>query len=277
MNVKTTRTVDLGPFVAGGGNGLFLICGPCVIESRDVLLEIAEALAVWSRREGVPLVFKASYDKANRTSMGAFRGPGIDEGLNLLREVKETFGFPILTDIHHPEQAAPVSEVADILQIPAFLCRQTDLLLAAAATGAVVNVKKGQFLAPEDMGPVVRKIEESGHRRILLTERGTTFGYHNLVVDMRGLVEMRNCGYPVIFDATHSVQRPGGGKGHTTGDGFLAPYLARAAAAVGVDGFFIETHVRPEEAQSDRENLIPLTQLPRLWEQLQAISEVLNG
>jgi 2-dehydro-3-deoxyphosphooctonate aldolase (KDO 8-P synthase) len=140
-----------------------------------------------------------------------------------------------------------------------------------------VNVKKGQFLAPEDMGPVVRKIEESGHRRILLTERGTTFGYHNLVVDMRGLVEMRNCGYPVIFDATHSVQRPGGGKGHTTGDGFLAPYLARAAAAVGVDGFFIETHVRPEEAQSDRENLIPLTQLPRLWEQLQAISEVLNG
>jgi 2-dehydro-3-deoxyphosphooctonate aldolase (KDO 8-P synthase) len=277
MNVKATRSIDLGPFVAGGGNGLFLICGPCVIESRDVLLEIAEALAVWSRREGVPLVFKASYDKANRTSMGAFRGPGIDEGLNLLREVKETFGFPILTDIHHPEQAAPVSEVADILQIPAFLCRQTDLLLAAAATGAVVNVKKGQFLAPEDMGPVVRKIEESGHRRILLTERGTTFGYHNLVVDMRGLVEMRNCGYPVIFDATHSVQRPGGGKGHTTGDGFLAPYLARAAAAVGVDGFFIETHVRPEEAQSDRENLIPLTQLPRLWEQLQAISEVLNG
>jgi 2-dehydro-3-deoxyphosphooctonate aldolase (KDO 8-P synthase) len=277
MNVKTTRSIDLGPFAAGGGNGLFLICGPCVIESRDVLLEIAEALAVWSRREGVPLVFKASYDKANRTSMGAFRGPGLDEGLNLLREVKETFGFPILTDIHHPEQAAPVSEVADILQIPAFLCRQTDLLLAAAATGAVVNVKKGQFLAPEDMGPVVRKIEESGHRRILLTERGTTFGYHNLVVDMRGLVEMRNCGYPVIFDATHSVQRPGGGKGHTTGDGFLAPYLARAAAAVGVDGFFIETHVRPEEAQSDRENLIPLTQLPRLWEQLQAISEVLNG
>jgi 2-dehydro-3-deoxyphosphooctonate aldolase (KDO 8-P synthase) len=277
MNVKTTRSIDLGPFAAGGGNGLFLICGPCVIESRDVLLEIAEALAVWSRREGVPLVFKASYDKANRTSMGAFRGPGLDEGLNLLREVKETYGFPILTDIHHPEQAAPVSEVADILQIPAFLCRQTDLLLAAAATGAVVNVKKGQFLAPEDMGPVVRKIEESGHRRILLTERGTTFGYHNLVVDMRGLVEMRNCGYPVIFDATHSVQRPGGGKGHTTGDGFLAPYLARAAAAVGVDGFFIETHVRPEEAQSDRENLIPLTQLPRLWEQLQAISEVLNG
>nr|MDA3873815.1 3-deoxy-8-phosphooctulonate synthase [Kiritimatiellia bacterium] len=182
-----------------------------------------------------------------------------------------------LTDIHHPEDAAPVSEVADVLQIPAFLCRQTDLLLAAASTQAVVNVKKGQFLAPGDMGPVVKKIAESGNRKIMLTERGSSFGYNNLVVDMRGLVEMRDLGYPVIFDATHSVQRPGAGNGYTAGDGALAPYLARAAAAVGVDGFFIETHVRPDEAQSDRENLIPFTQLPRLWEQLQSISELLRG
>jgi len=277
MNVKTTKFVDLGPFAAGGGNGLFLISGPCVIESRDVLLEIAEALASWARDEGVPLVFKASYDKANRTSLGGFRGPGLEEGLTLLQEVKEQFGLPILTDIHLPDQAAAVAEVADILQIPAFLCRQTDLLLAAAATGAVVNVKKGQFLAPGDMGPVVDKLEASGTRRIMLTERGSCFGYNNLVVDMRGLVEMRDCGYPVIFDATHSVQRPGAGKGHTAGDGALAPYLARAAAGVGVDGFFVETHVRPEEAQSDRENLVPFSLLPRLWEQLVAISEILQS
>lgn len=276
MNVKHTRAVDLGPFSIGGESGPFLICGPCVIENRDVLMEIAEALAEWSRREGVPLVFKASYDKANRTSLSSFRGPGLEEGLRLLREVKSEFGFPILTDVHQPADCAPVSEVADILQIPAFLCRQTDLLLAAADTRAVVNVKKGQFLAPGDMGPVVEKLEDAGNRRILLTERGTTFGYHNLVVDMRGLVEMREFGYPVVFDATHSVQRPGGGKGYTAGDGALAPYLARAAAAVGVDGFFIETHIRPEEAQSDKENLVPFLQLPHLWEQLQAVTEALE-
>ena len=277
MNVKTTRFVDLGPFAVGGGHGLFLISGPCVIEDRDTVMEIAEALVGWSRREGVPLVFKASFDKANRTSLSGFRGPGMEEGLAILQEVKTTFDVPILTDIHLPEQAAPVSEVADILQIPAFLCRQTDLLLAAAASGAVVNVKKGQFLAPGDMGPVVEKLEESGTRRIMLTERGSSFGYNNLVVDMRALVEMREFGYPVIFDATHSVQRPGGGKGYTAGDGALAPYLARAAAGVGVDGFFMETHVRPEEAKSDRENLIPFSLLPRLWEQLQAVSEILQS
>lgn len=277
MNVKQTRAIDIGPFSVGGNSGLFLICGPCVIESRDVLMEIAEALAVWSQKEGVPMVFKASYDKANRTSLSAFRGPGREEGLAMLQDVKSEFDFPILTDIHHPEDAAPVSEVAEILQIPAFLCRQTDLLLAAASTQAIVNVKKGQFLAPGDMEPVVKKIAESGNRKIMLTERGSSFGYNNLVVDMRGLVEMRDLGYPVIFDATHSVQRPGAGNGYTAGDGALAPYLARAAAAVGVDGFFIETHVRPDEAQSDRENLIPFTQLPRLWEQLQSISELLQG
>jgi len=276
MNVKHTRSIDLGPFSVGGDSGLFLICGPCVIESRDVLMEIAEALKVWSDKEGVPMVFKASYDKANRTSLSSFRGPGREEGLMMLQEVKSQFGFPVCTDIHQPSDAAPVSEVADILQIPAFLCRQTDLLLAAAATRCVVNVKKGQFLAPSDMKPVVEKLAGSGNKNLMLTERGSSFGYHNLVVDMRGLVEMRDFGYPVIFDATHSVQRPGGGDGYTAGDGALAPYLARAAAAVGVDGFFIETHVRPEEAQSDRENLIPLSLLPRLWEQLQSISELLQ-
>jgi 2-dehydro-3-deoxyphosphooctonate aldolase (KDO 8-P synthase) len=277
MNIKHTRSIDLGPFSVGGESGLFLICGPCVIESRDVLMEIAEALKTWSLKEGVPMVFKASYDKANRTSLNAFRGPGIDEGLAMLQEVKRQFDFPILTDIHLPSDAAPVSEVADILQIPAFLCRQTDLLLAAASTRSIINVKKGQFLAPSDMKPVVEKLSESGNKRLMLTERGSCFGYQNLVVDMRGLVEMREFGYPVIFDATHSVQRPGAGAGYTAGDGALAPYLARAAAAVGVDGFFIETHVRPEEAQSDRENLIPFSLLPRLWEQLQGISEVMQG
>ncbi|WFB35061.1 3-deoxy-8-phosphooctulonate synthase [Kiritimatiellota bacterium B12222] len=277
MNVKHTRTIDLGPFSVGGDNGLFLICGPCVIESRDVLMEIAEALKTWSDKEGVPMVFKASYDKANRTSLNSFRGPGMEEGLVMLQEVKSQFGFPILTDVHLPDDAAPVSEVADILQIPAFLCRQTDLLLAAAATRAVVNVKKGQFMAPSDMKPVVQKISESGNKNLMVTERGSSFGYNNLVVDMRGLVEMREYGFPVIFDATHSVQRPGAGDGYTAGDGALAPYLARAAAAVGVDGFFIETHVRPEEAQSDRENLIPFLQLPRLWEQLQGLSEMVKG
>lgn len=277
MKVKKTRTLDLGPFTVGGESGLFLICGPCVIESREVLLEIAEALATWSEAERVPLVFKASFDKANRTSLSAFRGPGLEEGLALLQEVKSTFGLPILTDIHLPEQAAPVSEVADILQIPAFLCRQTDLLTAAAASRAVVNVKKAQFLAPGDMKSVVNKLVESGNRKLMLTERGTSFGYQNLVVDMRGLVEMRDLGFPVIFDATHSVQRPGAGEGFTAGDGFLAPYLARAAAAVGVDGFFIETHVRPEEAMSDQQNLIPFHQLSRLWEQLVSISELLQS
>ena len=277
MKPKATRYVDIGPFATGGGNGLFLICGPCVIESRDVTLEIAEAVTGWAAEEGVPLVFKASFDKANRTSVDGFRGPGLDEGLSILREIKDTFQIPILTDIHVPEQAAPVAEVADILQIPAFLCRQTDLLLAAAATGAVVNVKKAQFLSPEDMGPVVGKLESSGNKRILLTERGTSFGYNNLVVDMRSLVQMREFGYPVVFDATHSVQRPGGGGGFTSGDGALAPYLARAAVAVGIDGLFIETHLRPEEALSDRQNLIPFDRIPALWDQFLALSEIITS
>lgn len=277
MNVKNTRSMDLGPFTVGGGAGPFLICGPCVIESRDVLMEIAETLKTWSVKEGVPMVFKASYDKANRTSLSSFRGPGQQEGLAMLQEVKQEFNFPILTDIHQPSDAVPVSEVADILQIPAFLCRQTDLLMAAATTRSIVNVKKGQFMAPSDMKSVVQKIVDSGNENLWITERGSSFGYHNLVVDMRGLVEMRDLGYPVIFDATHSVQRPGAGDGFTAGDGYLAPYLARAAAAVGIDGFFIETHVRPDEARSDRENLIPLNKLPPLWEQLKTISSLVQS
>jgi 2-dehydro-3-deoxyphosphooctonate aldolase (KDO 8-P synthase) len=219
------------------------------------------------------LVFKASFDKANRSSLSSFRGPGLEAGLTVLREVRRRFGLPILTDIHEPSQAAPVAEVADVLQIPAFLCRQTDLVLAAAATGRAVNVKKGQFLAPEDMRHVVAKIESAGNRRILLTERGASFGYHNLVADMRSLPIMREIGYPVVFDATHSVQRPGGAGDHSGGDGRWAPVLARAAVAAGCDGIFLETHVDPSRARSDRENAIPFRALEGLWRTLGRIHE----
>ena len=216
----------------------------------------------------MPYVFKASFDKANRTSVEAFRGPGLDRGLEVLREIRERFGVPVLTDIHESHQAEAVAAVADVLQIPAFLCRQTDLLVAAGRTGKVVNVKKAQFLAPEDMAHVIRKIESTGNRRILLTERGSTFGYHNLVADMRNLLIMRETGYPVIFDATHSVQRPGGAGGCSGGDGRWAPALARAAVATGCDGLFIETHLHPERALSDKDNAIPFRQLETLWRRL---------
>lgn len=278
MAVKATRSVPIGPIKAGGSpSDLFLISGPCVIESRDLCMEVAEALTTWARDAKVPFVFKASFDKANRTSIDGFRGPGLEEGLRILQEVKSTFDVPILTDIHTPEQAAPASEVADILQIPAFLCRQTDLLIAAADSGAVVNVKKAQFLAAHDMEPVVKKIESTHNHSLMLTERGTCFGYNNLVVDMRGLVQMRELGYPVIFDATHSVQRPGGGGGFTSGDGHLAPSLARAAVALGIDGLFMETHLRPNEALSDKENAVPFAKLPAIWEQLLAIHQLVSS
>ncbi|MGA0370032.1 MAG: 3-deoxy-8-phosphooctulonate synthase [Kiritimatiellia bacterium] len=273
MNVKNTRSIDLGPFSVGGDSGLFLICGPCVIESRDVLMEIAEALKDWSEREGVPMVFKASYDKANRTSLSSFRGPGMQEGLAMLQEVKSQFDFPILTDIHHPSDAAPVSEVADILQIPAFLCRQTDLVAACAASGRTVNIKKGQFLAPWDMEHVLAKARDAGGERVLLTERGTTFGYGNLVNDFRGLNIMRSFGAPVVFDATHSVQMPGGGGSVSSGDrSFIGP-LARAAVAVGVDGLFMEVHEDPDSALSDGPNSLPLDQLESLLRTLVTLDE----
>lgn len=250
-----------------------LIAGPCVIESRDLCMEIAEVMMGVAARTGFQYVFKASFDKANRTAGGSFRGDGMEAGLRILQEIKERFGVAIVTDIHLPEQAAPVAEVADVLQIPAFLCRQTDLLLAAGATGRAVNVKKGQFMAPEDMAYAVEKVASSGNSNTLLTERGASFGYHNLVVDMRSLPIMRQFA-PVIFDVTHSVQMPGGAGGKSGGKREFAPYLAKAAAAVGVDGFFIETHPDPDKALSDGPNMIPLAEMEGLLRTLMAIGRV---
>ncbi len=272
----TGRAIRIGPVVVGGGHPVVLIAGPCVIESRRSCLEIAARLADWADRTGVPLIFKASYDKANRTSIRSYRGPGLEAGLEILAEVKRRHGLPVLTDIHEPAQAAAAAEVADVLQIPAFLCRQTDLVVAAARTGRAVNVKKGQFLAPWDLRPTIEKIESAGGRRILLTERGTTFGYNNLVVDMRGLVWMKETGWPVIFDATHSVQRPGGAGDRSGGDGALAPALARAAVAAGCDGVFVETHPDPRRALSDGPNSLPLRDLPALWARLTAIDRAVR-
>lgn len=249
----------------------FLIAGPCVIESETHALRMAEAVADLTRRLGVPYVFKASFDKANRTSLTSFRGPGLEEGLRVLQRVKETCGVPVLTDIHETHQAAPVAEVADVLQIPAFLCRQTDLLLAAAATGRTVNVKKGQFLAPWDMRHVVEKLRAARAAEVWLTERGASFGYNNLVVDMRSFPIMREFGCPVVFDVTHSLQRPGGRGASSDGDAaFIAP-LACAGVACGVDGLFMEVHDDPPRALSDGPNALPLDQLPHLLRRLLAI------
>ena len=271
----SVKSIAVGDVVFGGDK-LAFIAGPCVIESREGCLAIAEELVSISKRLDLPFVFKASFDKANRTSLDAYRGPGLEKGLEILAEVKARFNVPLLTDIHEPWQAEPVAKVVDILQIPAFLCRQTDLLLAAGETGRVVNIKKAQFLAPEDMANVVAKIESTGNREIILTERGASFGYHNLVADMRSLLIMREFGYPVVFDATHSVQRPGGmGKG-SGGDGRWAPALARAAVATGCDGVFMETHPNPPEALSDSANSIPLAQIDPLWRTLVAINEIVQ-
>jgi len=254
---------------------LTLIAGPCVIESRELALGVAETVKAITDRLGITYVFKASFDKANRSSGGSFRGPGVAGGLEVLAEVKERFGLPVLTDIHESHQAAPVAEVADLLQIPAFLCRQTDLLLAAAeavrGTDKVINVKKGQFLAPWDMAQVVTKLRDAGADRVWLTERGSSFGYNTLVVDFRSLPQLQALGCPVIFDATHSVQQPGG-RGTSSGGQreFVGP-LARAAVAVGVDGLFMEVHPDPERALSDGPNMVPLHRLEPLLEQLLAI------
>ena len=247
---------------------LILIAGPCVIESENLCLRVASALKKTCERLGVFYVFKASYDKANRTSAKSFRGPGLDEGLAVLEKVRAQLDLPVLTDIHTEAQAATVGEVADILQIPAFLCRQTDLIAAAVRTGRVVNLKKGQFLSPEEMGPVVAKAKSAGAKRLLLTERGTTFGYHNLVADMRSIPIMRGFGFPVIFDATHSVQLPGGGGDRSGGQREFAPVLARAALAAGANGLFIETHPNPERALSDGPNMIPLADMPAMLKSL---------
>ena len=264
--MQTAQPVRIGNVSCGRGLPLLWILGPCVIESHDLTLRVAEALAALAERLGLPVVFKASFDKANRTSGKSFRGPGLRDGLETLAAVKERTGLPVTTDIHEVHQAAPAAEVCDLLQVPAFLARQTDLIQAAGRTGAAVNVKKGQFMAPWDMRHVVTKMEEVGNRRLLLTERGASFGYGQLVSDMRSIPWMQDLGCPVIFDATHSVQMPGGQGDRSGGDRRMVPYLARAAVAAGCDGLFLETHPRPDEALSDGPNMIALDDLPALVE-----------
>lgn len=268
------RAVRAGGVRFGGGAPLALIAGPCVIESREMALDLAARLSALAKKERIPLVFKASYDKANRTSVKAFRGPGLSKGLEILAEIKERFGMPILVDVHQTAEVKPAAEVADILQLPAFLCRQTDLAVALGESGRVVNLKKGQFLAPWDMRHVIEKVESTGNRKILLTERGASFGYNNLVADFRSLLIMRQFGYPVVFDATHSVQLPGGREDGTGGDGRWAPYLSRAAAAAGCDGLFWETHRNPPEAKSDKDNALPLAAIGPLWRQCRRMDEL---
>jgi 2-dehydro-3-deoxyphosphooctonate aldolase (KDO 8-P synthase) len=260
--------------VIGDQQPLALIAGPCVIESESFTLNMAEAIAKICARLNLPFIFKSSFDKANRSSLNGFRGNGMEEGLRILEKVKREIGVPVLTDIHESYQAAPVAEVVDVLQIPAFLCRQTDLLLAAAQTGKAINVKKGQFLSPPEMKNVAKKLESGGARNILLTERGTTFGYNNLVVDFRSLPQMRSLGYPVVFDATHSVQMPGGLGEKSGGDRRYAPILARAAVAVGCDALFMEVHETPDTAPSDGANMIFLSDLEFILTQLLKLREI---
>ncbi len=256
--------VTIGDYRCGPGEPLLIIAGPCVLESEDLAITVARHLATLRDKLQLPIVFKGSFDKANRTSIRSYRGPGLDEGLRILAEVHRETGLPVTTDIHEPSQAAPVADVCHLLQIPAFLCRQTDLLTAAAKTGKPVNVKKGQFLAPEDMANVVEKLEAVGCRDILLCERGTFFGYGRLVNDMQALPVMRSLGVPVVFDATHSVQRPGGRGTTSGGNRDMVPFLARAAVAVGVDGLFFETHPAPDDAKSDGPNMVPLDAMESL-------------
>ncbi len=270
------KIVKIGNVPFGGRKPLALIAGPCVIEGREKCLAVAGRLVRLAKRDAIPLVFKASYDKANRSSHRSFRGPGLAKGLEILAEVKDRFGIPVLTDVHSEEEAVAAANVVDVIQIPAFLSRQTDLLLAAGETGIPVNIKKGQFMAAEDIVNVIAKVESTGNKKILLTERGASFGYNNLVADMRSLLIMREYGYPVIFDATHSVQRPGGGGTRSTGDARWAPALARAAVATGCDGIFMETHLKPDEALSDKDNAVPFGQLGKVWQQLVQINEVVS-
>src|SRR5438105_10144772 len=258
------RTVSIGHVVCGSGHPLLWIAGPCVIEAHDLTLRIADRLRAMAAQLKLPLVFKASFDKANRTSGKSFRGPGLQEGLRTLAAVKDRTGLPVVTDVHECCQVNPAAQVCDLLQIPAFLARQTDLILAAGRTGKAVNVKKGQFMAPWDMRHVAAKMAEVGNRRLLLTERGTTFGYGQLVSDMRSIPWMQDLGCPVIFDATHSVQMPAAQGDRSGGDRRMVPYLARAAVACGCDGVFLETHPRPDEALSDGPNMVALDDLPAL-------------
>jgi 2-dehydro-3-deoxyphosphooctonate aldolase (KDO 8-P synthase) len=272
--MTAARHVRVGPVTIGNDLPVVFLCGPCQIESRAHALETAFALAEMSRAAGVPLIYKSSFDKANRTSLSAARGIGMAEGLAILAELRETTGLPVLTDVHAPEHCAPAADAVDVLQIPAFLCRQTDLLLAAGSTGRAINVKKGQFLAPWDMVNVAAKIASTGNENILLCERGASFGYNTLVTDFRSLPIMARTGYPVVFDATHSVQQPGGQGTSSGGQREFAPVLARAAVAVGCAALFIETHADPDAAPSDGPNMIPLREMPALFARLSAFDRL---
>lgn len=266
---------SVGSIRLGRPHPLVAICGPCVIEGEEATLAAAEALAKLFAAKGIPLIFKSSYDKANRSSIDSYRGPGLDKGLAILQRVKVELGLPLITDVHSPEEARAAAEVCDLVQIPAFLCRQTDLLVAAAETQAAVAIKKGQFMAPDQMGPAVEKVRSTGNERVLLIERGATFGYHNLVCDMRSLAIMRGYGVPVCFDATHAVQLPGGMGSYSGGEKQYIPLLARAAVAAGVDAIFIEAHPEPEKALSDSATQLPFSELSALLDQLKAIYELL--
>ncbi|MEO4040773.1 3-deoxy-8-phosphooctulonate synthase [Hoeflea sp. CAU 1731] len=272
--MSQTKSVEVGKVIFSNDMPFVLIAGPCQIESRDHSMKMAEAVVRIASDLHIPLVFKSSYDKANRSSVSGERGVGIDEGLKILAEIRDSFGCPVITDIHESPQAAIAGEVVDILQIPAYLCRQTDLLLAAGATGKAINVKKGQFLAPWDMANVATKIASTGNERILLCERGTSFGYNTLVTDFRSLPQMADTGYPVVFDATHSVQQPGGKGSSSGGQREFAPVLARAALAVGCAAVFMETHDNPDTAPSDGPNMIPLEEMPAMLSRLKAFDDL---
>lgn len=277
MSQRPLQEIALGALRLGAGNPLFLIAGPCVIESEAHACAMAEKIVRIAADYGMPYIFKASYDKANRSALKSFRGPGLAEGLRILKKIKKDFALPVLTDIHESVQAAPVAEVCDILQIPAFLSRQTDLLIAAAKTGRIINVKKAQFLSPWEMNNVVDKIAGAGNEQIILTERGASFGYNNLVVDMRAFPVMQKLGYPVVYDVTHSVQLPGG-QGHASGgQPEFIETLARAGVAAGVDGIFLETHDHPSAALSDGPNALALSQLPSLLKRLKQVAELVRS
>jgi len=271
------RIVDVSGVNVGGDNPFVLIAGPCVIESEGLVLDVAYFLKELTDKLRIPFIFKSSYDKANRTSIESFRGPGLKKGLEILSRVKEEIGVPVLSDVHKEQEVADACSVLDVLQIPAFLCRQTDLVVAVASCGKPVNVKKGQFLAPWDVRHIIKKIESTGNRDILLTERGVSFGYNNLVVDMKSLPIMRSFGYPVVFDATHSVQQPGGKGSSSGGQREFVPYLARAAVAVGVDAVFMEVHPEPDRALSDGPNMLSLSDVKPLLALLKELDLIVKG
>ncbi|MCL0046255.1 3-deoxy-8-phosphooctulonate synthase [Nitrospinaceae bacterium] len=277
IKVKKTKLVKVGQVEIGGGRPVVLIAGPCVIESQSHVIDTAEKIKRAANDANIPFIFKASYDKANRSSIDSFRGPGLIKGLKSLKKIKQELNVPVLSDVHAEEEIEPASQVLDILQIPAFLCRQTNMITKAANTGRVVNVKKGQFMAPWDMKNVIDKLSQSGCKKALLTERGFTFGYNNLVVDMRSLILMRDLGYPVVFDATHSLQLPGGKGKISGGQKEFIPDLVRGAVAVGCDAIFMEVHPNPEKAKSDGPNMLKLSQLPELLKQIKTLDAAVRS